>query len=65
MASIVLASLKIGLEKEREYIINFSSEDASGILPYNNDYMVITLQYDDWDVKRVLIDLGSSASVLF
>lgn len=45
--------------------ITFSSKDTIGILLHNNDHMGITVQYDVWDIKRVLIDSASSTSVLF
>lgn len=35
------------------------------MIPHGDDPMVITLQIFKWDVKRVLIDLGSSAEILY
>lgn len=38
--------------------------DVFRILPHDNDLMVIILQHVNWDIKRVLIDLGSSIDIL-
>lgn len=34
-------------------------------MPHDDDPMVVTLQIFKWDVKRVLIDSGSSADILY
>lgn len=57
----ITETLAINLESK----ITFSSKDIIGIFLHNNEIMGITVQYDDWDIKRVLIDSGSSKSVLF
>lgn len=38
----------------------FSKKDATGIHPHNNDSMVIIVKCKDWEIKRVLVDQGSS-----
>lgn len=43
----------------------FEREDTNNLLPQNNNHMVIMIQHAKWDVKRVLIDLGSFADILF
>jgi len=45
--------------------ITFSTKDYEGIIPHDNDPMVITLQMLNWDVKRVPIDRKSSAHILY
>jgi hypothetical protein len=35
------------------------------VVPHDDDPMVVTLQIFNWDVKRVLIDPGSSADILY
>ena len=45
--------------------VTFSKKDAAGVLPHENDPMVIKVQIRDWSVKRVLIDPGSSADILY
>lgn len=36
-----------------------------GINPHNNDPLVITIQHDNWDIRRVLIDPSNSTDILF
>ena len=43
----------------------FSREDAEGILPHENDPMVIKVQIMDWSIKRVLIDPEISSDVMY
>ena len=45
--------------------VTFSKKDAAGVLAHDNDPMVIKVQIRDWSIKRVLIDPGSSADVLY
>lgn len=45
--------------------IIFSEEDALDINPCDNDPLVITVKHDNWDIRCVLIDPGSSTDVLF
>ena len=49
---------------ERSPDITFSTEDFEGVIPHEDDPMVITLQILNWNIKRVLIDTGSSADIL-
>src|ERR1044072_3116575 len=46
-------------------IISFTAEDVVGILPHEDDPMVVRLRVDGVNVKRVLIDQGSSANILY
>jgi len=50
---------------QRERSITFEPSDFEGVVPYNDDPMVVTLQIFNWDVKRVLIDPRSSTDILY
>ena len=41
------------------------SKDHEGVPPHGDDPMVITIQMFKWNIKRVLIDLGSLADILY
>lgn len=41
--------------------ITFFDSDAIGTNPRDNNLVVITVQHDNWDIKRVLINPRSSA----
>lgn len=45
--------------------ITFTSQDAHGIQHPHNDTLVVELVMEDFDVKRVLIDTGSSVNLMF
>lgn len=45
--------------------IVISQEFAMDMNHYNNDPLIIIVQHDNWDIRSVLIDRGSSADVLF
>ncbi|KAK3009884.1 hypothetical protein RJ639_011692 [Escallonia herrerae] len=45
--------------------ITFSDDDSKGIKTPHDDPLVITVKAGNFDVKRVLIDNGSSAEILF
>ncbi|KAK3037306.1 hypothetical protein RJ639_032068 [Escallonia herrerae] len=45
--------------------ITFSGDDSEGIKTPHDDPLVITIKAGNFDVKRVLIDNGSSAEILF
>ena len=49
---------------ERSPDITFYAEDFEGVIPHEDDLMVITLQILNWNIKRVLIVIGSSADIL-
>ncbi|XP_070050096.1 uncharacterized protein [Nicotiana tomentosiformis] len=48
----------------REDDITFTKEDADGLLLPHNDTLVISLNVLDFKIKRVLVDLGSSANII-
>ena len=50
---------------KRDPDIKFSTTDYEGVVPHDDDPMVITLQIFNCDVKRVLIDPGCSADILY
>ncbi|MCI48594.1 gag-pol polyprotein, partial [Trifolium medium] len=45
--------------------ISFTTEDGQGVSPYDDDPLVIQVQILNCDVKRVLIDSGSSADIMY
>ncbi|KAK3033121.1 hypothetical protein RJ639_036480 [Escallonia herrerae] len=52
-------------DREENAAITFSDEDSKDIQTPHDDPLVITLRTGNFDVKRVLIDNGSSAEILF
>jgi hypothetical protein len=57
----------VGLAQSKPWrpIITFGPEDFEGIQPHFDDPMVVILRIANFGVKRVLIDQGSSADVLY
>jgi len=49
---------------EKSSDITFSAKDFEGVVPHDDDPMVITLQILNWNIKRVLINTGISADIL-
>lgn len=45
--------------------IIFSEEDMFDIHSHKNDPMVIIVKCEEWDIKRVLVDQGSSTNILY
>ncbi|PNX78768.1 gag-pol polyprotein, partial [Trifolium pratense] len=45
--------------------ISFTTKDGQGVFPHDDDPLVIQVQILNCDVKRVLIDSGSSADVMY
>jgi hypothetical protein len=50
---------------EHEPDISFTAKDYRDVIPHDDDPMVITLKIFKSDVKRVLVDPGSSADILY
>jgi hypothetical protein len=50
---------------KQEPDITFTARDYQGVIPHDDDPMIITLQIFNWNVKRVLIDPGSSDDILY
>ncbi|KAK3024223.1 hypothetical protein RJ639_044692 [Escallonia herrerae] len=52
-------------KKEPAPTISFSDDDVGDTRTPHDDPLVVTLQVENFDVKRILVDNGSSAEVLF
>ncbi|XP_028079581.1 uncharacterized protein LOC114281326 [Camellia sinensis] len=50
---------------EIQDIMSFSSRDLERIQTPHNDALVVTLCVKDFDIKRILIDQGSSVEIMF
>ncbi|XP_050278040.1 uncharacterized protein LOC126719546 [Quercus robur] len=46
-------------------VLGFSNEDKVGTIQPNNDALVVTLRIGGYDVKRVMIDQGSAADIMY
>ena len=45
--------------------MGFSDEDKIGTIQPHDDTLVITLQIGGYDVKRVMVDQGSAAEIMY
>ena len=50
---------------KRSLVMGFSNEDKIGIIHPHDDALVITLQIRGYDVKRVMVDQGSMAEIMY
>ena len=50
---------------ETQPILVFSNEDKVGTIQSHNDALVVTLKIGGYDVKRVLVDQGSGAEIMY
>ena len=50
---------------ERPLVMGFSDEDKIGTIQPHDDALVITLQIRGYDVKRVMVDQGSAAEIMY
>ena len=50
---------------ERPLVMGFSDEDKIGTIQPHDDALVITLQIWGYDVKRVMVDQGSAAEIMY
>ena len=50
---------------ERTLVIGFSDEDKIGTIQPHDDALVITLRIGGYDVKRVMVDQGSAAEIMY
>ena len=50
---------------ERPLVMGFSDEDKVGIIQPHDDALVITLRIGGYDVKRVMVDQGSAAEIMY
>ena len=46
-------------------VLGFSDEDKIGTIQPHDDALVVTLRIDGYDVKRVMIDQGSAADIMY
>ena len=46
-------------------VMGFSDEDKIGTIQPYDDALVITLQIGGYDVKRVMVDQGSAAEIMY
>lgn len=64
-ANIIPHSLSKAMHRGSASRIVFSSRDATSVFPRDNDPMIVMVQYNNWDIKRVLINPRSLAYILF
>ena len=50
---------------ERPLVMGFSDEDKVGIIQPHDDALVITLRIGGYNVKRVTVDQGSAAEIMY
>ena len=50
---------------DRPLVMGFSDEDKIGTIQAHNDALVITLRIKGYDVKRVMVDQGSAAEIMY
>ena len=50
---------------ERPLVMGFSDEDKIGTIQPHDDTLVITLRIKGYDVKRVMVDQGSAAEIMY
>ncbi|GAU27362.1 hypothetical protein TSUD_55150 [Trifolium subterraneum] len=55
----------VHISSSRAPEISFSPSDGEGVFPHDDDPLVIQVQILNCDVKRVLIDSGSSADIMY
>ena len=46
-------------------VLGFSNEDKLGTIQPHDDALVVTLRIGGYDVKRVMIDQGSAAEIMY
>ena len=50
---------------DRPLVMGFSDEDKIGSIQPHNDALVITLRIKGYDVKRVMVDQGNAAEIMY
>ena len=50
---------------ERPLVMGFSDEDKIRIIQPYDDALMITLRIGGYDVKRVMVDQGSAAEIMY
>ena len=46
-------------------VLGFSDEDKLGTIQPHDDALIVTLRIGGYDVKRVMIDQGSAAEIMY
>ena len=46
-------------------VLGFSDEDKLGTIQPHDDALVVTLRISGYDMKRVMIDQGSAAEIMY
>ena len=64
-AHLVLTSCSEALNPSAHQVVSFSDEDLADVQMPHNDPLVITLRFGDYDVRRVLVDQGSFAEIMY
>ena len=68
VAQLPIEHINSGLKKAKVEIqptLSFSDEDKIGTIQPHDDALVLTLKIGGYDVKRVLLDQGSGAEIMF
>lgn len=52
------------MESPKDVIV-LSKKDVSEIHPHSDDPMVISVKSEEWNIKRILVDQGSSVDILY
>ena len=50
---------------DRQLVIGFSDEDKIGTIQPHDDALIITLRIGGYDVRRVMVDQGSAAKIMY
>ena len=50
---------------ELPLVMGFSDEDKIGTIQLHDDALVITLRIGGYDMKRVMVDQGSTAEIMY
>ena len=50
---------------DRSLVMGFSDEDKIGTIQPHDDALVIVLRIGGYDVKRVMVDQGSAAEIIY
>ena len=50
---------------ELPLVMSFSDEDKIGTIQPHDDALMITLRIGSYDVKRVMVDQGSTAEIMY
>ncbi|XP_074352616.1 uncharacterized protein LOC141691757 [Apium graveolens] len=55
----------LSIQSLPDMVISFSSKDYGGVNPHHNATLIVTLDIFDNEVRKMLIDNGSSVNILF